>query len=158
MSLYLAKPITDIASVLQKDAVYCAVGRCSHRLRNEINFDAWITESLEMEASDPRPSSRIIKRRIAWLFGRWFAENLVTQSRENVYGILVNLVQVQGEGSDPVVRLTAATALRDCIAVSTFSLVPRTWLMLIYKHKLPSPSALNYLGFLASYRDPLPPF
>lgn len=117
----LAKPITDMAAVLQKEAVYCAVGRCAHRLKNHINFDAWINDSLEAEANDLQPTSRIIKRRIAWLFGRWFQENLVMGSRARVYGILVTLLQNQGEGSDPVVRLTAATALKDCIDVSDYS-------------------------------------
>ena len=114
--VYLATPAADFPAVLRKEALYCAVGRCAHRLRDVTGFDAWIKQSLTVEALDPNPTYRVIKRRIAWLFGRWFSEGNVTDSREKVYEVLVHLIQAQ-EGSDAVVRLTAATALKDCVNV-----------------------------------------
>jgi hypothetical protein len=112
-----AVPAADFPSVLRKEALYCAVGRCAHRLRELSGLDDWINQSLTAEALDPNPTYRIIKRRIAWLFGRWFAEGNVTNAKGKVYEVLVHLIQAQ-EGSDAVVRLTAATALKDCVNVS----------------------------------------
>jgi hypothetical protein len=112
-----AVPATDFPSVLRKEALYCAVGRCAHRLRDLTGLDGWINQSLTAEALDPNPTFRIIKRRIAWLFGRWFAEGNITNAKGKVYEVLVHLIQAH-EGSDAVVRLTAATALKDCVNVS----------------------------------------
>ena len=64
-------------------------------------------------------SYRIIKRRIAWLFGKWFAENSSIQSHDKVWQTLLFLLRDQGESSDLVVRLTAATSLKTCVDVST---------------------------------------
>jgi len=80
-------------------------------------LDQWINQNLATEALQPNPIYRIIKRRIAWLFGRWFAEGNVTEAKGKVYEVLVYLIQAE-EGSDAVVRLTAATALKDCVNVS----------------------------------------
>lgn len=120
MAYNLATPATDLPSVLRKEALYCAIGRCAHTLKDSIQFDVWLEGSLTKEALDPRPTYRIIKRRIAWLFGKWFSVNTISSSKARVYEVLVQLMQAQGEGSDAVVRLTAATALRDCIDVSHF--------------------------------------
>lgn len=110
-------PATDLPSILRKEALYCAVGRCAHRLKDSIPFEEWLNNSLAVEALNPVSEYRIIKRRIAWLFGKWFAESNLSDSKAKVYEVLVQLMQSQGEGSDPVVRLTAATALKDCIDV-----------------------------------------
>ncbi|KIM21025.1 hypothetical protein M408DRAFT_81094 [Serendipita vermifera MAFF 305830] len=115
----VANPATDFPSILRKEALYCAVGRCAHRLRDITGFDGWISQSLTAEALDPNPNYRIVKRRIAWLFGRWFAEGNATDSRAKVYEVLVHLIQTE-EGSDAVVRLTAATALKDCVNSVSF--------------------------------------
>lgn len=96
------------------------MGRCAHRLKDTVQFDVWLNESLANEALDPRPTYRIIKRRIAWLFGRWFSESSISTSKAKVYEVLVQLMQSQGEGSDAVVRLTAATALKDCVDVGLY--------------------------------------
>ncbi|CAG7848308.1 SubName: Full=Uncharacterized protein {ECO:0000313/EMBL:CCA73991.1} [Serendipita indica DSM 11827] len=114
-------PATDLPSIIKQEAVYCAVGRCAHRLK-DIDFDSWISQSLAQEALDPNPIYRIIKRRIAWLFGRWYAERSLSQSREKVYEILVHLISAQGEGSDLAIRLTAATALENCINSVNFEI------------------------------------
>ncbi|PVG00491.1 ARM repeat-containing protein [Serendipita vermifera] len=110
----------DVPSILQKEALYCAVGRCAHRLRDKIPFDEWIATRLSVEVMNPSPVYRIIKRRIAWLFGKWLTESSVITSKAKIYELLVYLTFPQSEGSDPVVRLTAATALKDCVEAISF--------------------------------------
>ncbi len=44
---------TDLSSVIQKEALYCALGRCTHRLKNEIPFDQWLQHTLSVEAKEP---------------------------------------------------------------------------------------------------------
>ena len=60
----------------------------------------------------------IIKRRIAWLIGKWISESCYTPKDPKVWETLVHLLQDRDVGSDTVVRLTAATALRECVDVS----------------------------------------
>lgn len=123
---------------MRKEALYCALGRCAHRLKEVIDFDALLMTTLGPESLNPSPrlvfvmvqvleltlwpflsnSYRLIKRRIAWLFGRWFAENSGIKSHEAVWETLAHLIRSQGESSDTVVRLTAATALGACVDVS----------------------------------------
>ncbi|CAG8765903.1 11961_t:CDS:2, partial [Acaulospora colombiana] len=87
---------------------------------NKIPFDEWIATRLSVEVMNPNPVYRIIKRRIAWLFGKWLTESSVITSKAKIYELLVYLTFPQSEGSDPVVRLTAATALKDCIEAISF--------------------------------------
>ena len=58
----------------------------------------------------------IIKRRIAWLLGKW-VHTECAQPNDEVWSILVYLLSDRGPGSDPVVRFTAASALRECVDV-----------------------------------------
>jgi hypothetical protein len=113
----------DLPSILHKEALYCAIGRCAHRLRDKIPFDQWIATRLSAEVKNSNPVYRIIKRRIAWLFGKWLTESSVITSKAEIYQLLVQLTLSQSEGSDPVVRLTAATALKDCVEVSIIALL-----------------------------------
>ncbi|KAF8974448.1 armadillo-type protein [Flammula alnicola] len=101
-------PSVDLEAVVQKEALYCAIGRCALRLKNVLQFDRWLERTFSPEAHDANPSYPIIKRRIAWLIGKWMWE------------ILVHLLQDRGSGSDAVVRLTAASALRECVDAVSF--------------------------------------
>jgi len=59
----------------------------------------------------------IIKRRIAWLLGKLVSEQCSAPNNPKVWETLVHLLSDRGSGSDAVVRLTAATALRECVNV-----------------------------------------
>lgn len=63
-------------------------------------------------------SYRIIKRRIAWLIGRWVASQCASPRNQDVWAVLVHLLAERGPSSDVVVRLTTAAAIRDCVDVS----------------------------------------
>jgi len=63
----------------------------------------------------------IIKRRIAWLLGKLVSEQCSAPNNPKVWETLVHLLRDRGSGSDAVVRLTAATSLRECVNVSLVS-------------------------------------
>lgn len=39
-----------LPEIIQKEALYCAVGRCAHKLREQIHFDEWLHSNLAAEA------------------------------------------------------------------------------------------------------------
>ena len=49
------QPTTDLASVVQKEALYCAIGRCTTRLRDVIPFNEWMRHKLIVEARETNP-------------------------------------------------------------------------------------------------------
>jgi hypothetical protein len=59
----------------------------------------------------------IIKRRIVWLIGRWVNEDCYPPTDPRIWQILLHLLTVKGTGTE-VVRLTASTALQQCVDVS----------------------------------------
>lgn len=127
------KPAVDLNTVIQKEAIYCALGRCAHRLKKEIPFNQWLQHTLAVEAKEPTNprydfnhlslplanyySYPIIKRRIAWLIAKWVSEDCASPDNPLIWDVLVHLLSDRSSSTDTVVRLTAATALKDCIDV-----------------------------------------
>ncbi|TFK75774.1 ARM repeat-containing protein [Pluteus cervinus] len=114
------QPSVDLESVLQREALYCAIGRCAPKLRGVIPFDQWLERTLVAEAKSTNPNYPIIKRRIAWVIGKWIADLCTTPQNPRVWEILVHLLTDRGPGTDAVVRLSAATALKDAVASLDF--------------------------------------
>lgn len=54
---YKGQRSVDLASVVQKEALYCAIGRCASRLKESIPFDEWLEHTLVAEAQDTNPKS-----------------------------------------------------------------------------------------------------
>ncbi|RDX55688.1 ARM repeat-containing protein [Lentinus brumalis] len=105
----------DLPAIIQKEALYCAVGRCAIRLKDAIPFQQWLEVSLVAEAQETNQNYPIVKRRIAWLLGKLVADECLTANNQQLWQVLVHLLQDQGPGSDAVVRLTAAIAIRECV-------------------------------------------
>ena len=59
----------------------------------------------------------IIKRRIAWLIGKWVRDMSTTANNPDIWEALVHLLKDRGPGTDAVVRLAAAVAMRECVDV-----------------------------------------
>ncbi|KAG1752648.1 ARM repeat-containing protein [Suillus paluster] len=118
----IAQPTVDLASVIQKEALYCAIGRCATRLRDVIPFNQWLEHNLLAEAMETNQNYPIIKRRIAWLIGRWISDMCTPANDPKVWEILIHLLRDRGPGTDSVVRLTAATALRECVDTVDFDI------------------------------------
>ncbi|KDQ64644.1 hypothetical protein JAAARDRAFT_187954 [Jaapia argillacea MUCL 33604] len=116
----IGQPTVDLPSIIQKEAVYCAIGRCPTRLKDVIPFQQWLEHTLMAEARETNPNYPIIKHRIAWLIGKWVSELDLPLSNSAVWDVLTHLLQDRGPGGDPVVRLTAASALRECIDTQGF--------------------------------------
>lgn len=110
-----AKRSVDLQSVVQKEALYCAIGRCATRLKDVIPFTQWLEQTLTVEAHDTNPNYPIIKRRIAWLIGKWVSEDCASLNDPRIWEVLVHLLKDRGPGTDSVVRLTAAMALKECL-------------------------------------------
>jgi len=70
-----------------------------------------------VEAHDTSPHSPILKRRIAWVLGKWMSEQCVDPNNPLIWRILVHLLGDRQPGTDTVVRLTAAVALREGVDV-----------------------------------------
>lgn len=113
-------PSGDLQSVLQREALYCALGRCAIRLKDVIPFSDWLEHTLASEARNPNPTYPIIKRRIAWLIGKWVADSCTSPNNPRIWDVLVHLLKDRGPGTDYVVRLTAAVALKDCLDTLEF--------------------------------------
>ncbi|EPT02714.1 hypothetical protein FOMPIDRAFT_1159700 [Fomitopsis schrenkii] len=112
----------DLPGVVQKEALYCAVGRCATRLKDLIPFGQWLEHTLIAEAQESNSSYPILKRRIAWLVGKWIADDCYPANDPKVWQVLLYLLQDRGQGSDEVVRLTAAMALRECVDTLSFDI------------------------------------
>nr|GAT59975.1 predicted protein [Mycena chlorophos] len=112
---------TNLQEVIQKEALYCAIGRCALKLKGKLPFEEWLQNTLAAEARSQDPTYPIIKRRIAWLLGKLIsADSCVSVNNPLLWQIFVHLLRDTGPGSDVVVRLTAALALRECVDTLEF--------------------------------------
>ncbi|KAF7355443.1 Importin N-terminal domain-containing protein [Mycena sanguinolenta] len=112
---------TNLQEIIQKEALYCAIGRCSTRLKTLIPFEQWLATTLYQEAKTQNSDNQsypIIKRRIAWLLGKWASESCISPTNNLVWEILILLLK----DSDSVVRFTAAISLRECIDTIEFDI------------------------------------
>lgn len=59
-----AQQSADLAGVLQKEALYCAIGRCASRMKGVIPFEEWLATDLvrEVRENDPRSASNAAPR------------------------------------------------------------------------------------------------
>lgn len=111
---------SDIQSILQKEALYCAIGRCGIHLKDLLPFNKWLEHTLTSEARETNPSYPIIKRRIAWVIGKWVADRCTSPNNPKIWDILLHLLKDRGVGTDAVVRLTAAIAVGECVNTIDF--------------------------------------
>ncbi|KAJ7178998.1 armadillo-type protein [Mycena filopes] len=119
---FASKPAGDLQEIIQKEALYCAIGRCAPKLKAMIPFDHWIQTTLAEEVLKTDQMYPIIKRRIAWLIGKLVSDSCVSPTNDLVWKILIHLLKDRKPGTDSVVRLTAALALRECIDTLEFEI------------------------------------
>lgn len=53
-------PPADLPSIIQREALYCAIGRCAHRLKDLIPFDQWLEHDLRAQAQETNPRYDLI--------------------------------------------------------------------------------------------------
>ncbi|KAJ6545112.1 armadillo-type protein [Mycena vulgaris] len=95
--LALAQTAGTLADVIQKEALYCAIGRCATKLNNMIPFDQWLQTTLVAEASSTDPH-----RRIAWLLGKLVSDSCLSPTNDLVWEVLIHLLCDYSSGSDSV--------------------------------------------------------
>ncbi|KAJ4481713.1 armadillo-type protein [Lentinula edodes] len=114
------KPAAAIG-IANKEALYCAVGRCCQKLKGEIPFEDWVNRILTVEVQLP-PNDHfvyILQRRIAWVLGKWMSESCCSPNNPTIWQILLHLLSQRGQGST-IIRLTAAVALREGVDTLDF--------------------------------------
>ncbi|KAI9008994.1 armadillo-type protein [Phycomyces nitens] len=104
--------VVDQQGLLFKDAVYCGLGLGVNTLYGKLDFELFVANRLQPEAANKEPSFKILRRRIAWLVGRWVSEGISADCRTIIYQILLQLMVAE---EDLVVRLTAAHSLKLAI-------------------------------------------
>ncbi|KAL0090725.1 armadillo-type protein, partial [Phycomyces blakesleeanus] len=104
--------VVDQQGLLFKDAVYCGLGLGVNTLYGKLDFELFVVNRLQPEVSNKEPSFKILRRRIAWLVGRWVSEGISADCRTIIYQILLQLMVAE---EDLVVRLTAAHSLKLAI-------------------------------------------
>lgn len=53
--LFTAQVPPDLAGTVQKEALYCSIGRCAQRLKDVIPFKEWLHQTLTAEAHSTSP-------------------------------------------------------------------------------------------------------
>jgi hypothetical protein len=54
-NLNAAQTSIDLASVVHKEALYCAIARCAAKMKEVIPFNEWLEHTLASEARDTNP-------------------------------------------------------------------------------------------------------
>lgn len=72
-------------------------------------------------------SFSIIKRRIAWVIGKWISSRCSPANNSKIWDVLVHLLMDRGTRTDAVVRLTAAISLKECVDVSATEALGHTY-------------------------------
>ncbi|KAL8855507.1 MAG: hypothetical protein Q9178_007861 [Gyalolechia marmorata] len=100
--------------VLQKDAVYGAIGLAASVLEDKIDFDSFLRNTLAQEVQIVQPGCGILRRRIAIVLGQWLPikDGL---HRPLVYQIFQHLLAKDTPSNDLVVRITAGRQLKNVI-------------------------------------------
>ncbi|CAO3588011.1 unnamed protein product [Absidia cylindrospora] len=104
--------VQDFHGLLFRDAIYDAVGLGVHSLYGRLDFEQFVSSRLVVEVSNKDSSYKILRRRIAWLLGRWVTESISAECRTSIYEILLQLMVKE---EDLVVRLSAAHSLKMAI-------------------------------------------
>ncbi|KZW04127.1 ARM repeat-containing protein [Exidia glandulosa HHB12029] len=113
---------SDLSVILQEEAIYCAIGNTIHHIKDTVDFESWIRSTVVPQVQSPNPDHRVLKRRIAWLIGRWMSQCTPRITSPHVWQVLAHLLSDRGESSDLAVRLMAATALQECVDAMEFNL------------------------------------
>ncbi|KAF9953439.1 hypothetical protein BGZ72_005413 [Mortierella alpina] len=108
----LAGSTANMTDLFLKDSIYTAIGLGSHDLYGAIDFDSWLNGQLSQEVQNAASDFRVIRRRIAWMIGKWVSVNISKEARPTVYTIMLHLLRPD---EHLAVRLAAAQNLKACI-------------------------------------------
>ncbi|KAL8735368.1 MAG: hypothetical protein Q9166_000913 [cf. Caloplaca sp. 2 TL-2023] len=100
--------------VFLKDSVYGAIGLAASVLEDNIDFDAFLKNTLAHEVQIDQPGYNILRRRIAIILGQWLPikDGL---DRPLVYQIFQHMLDKASPSNDLIVRITAGRQLKNVI-------------------------------------------
>jgi hypothetical protein len=108
-------PEPGFSSLLQKEAVYCAVGLTAPTICDALDFKAFLTERLVPEVQIQQPEYKIIRRRIAILIGEWSPIESCKDCLPICFQIYQFLLNKDDPLNDQVVRVAAGRQLNNAV-------------------------------------------
>jgi hypothetical protein len=103
----------DNEDILFKDSVYTAIGLAADILHDQLDFDAFLENTLVAEVGKRKPGFNIIRRRIAIVISQWIAIKIAQEKKPIVYQIFQHLLDTSDPLNDQVVRVTAGRRFKD---------------------------------------------
>ncbi|ODV88553.1 hypothetical protein CANCADRAFT_124414 [Tortispora caseinolytica NRRL Y-17796] len=103
----------NIDNIMDRDAIYAALGAGATFLHEYIDFDRFVKNSFIPILQGTDPSFRILRHRICWVISQWVT--VQCNDRDAVYKILQQTIDPSNELNDIVVRFSAVVALRYCV-------------------------------------------
>ncbi|KAJ1959844.1 hypothetical protein GGI12_004128, partial [Dipsacomyces acuminosporus] len=91
----------------KKEGLYAALGLCANELYDALDFCQWLRQRQALDSP-----MGVVKRRIAWLIGKWVTVKFASNERPSAYGILLELMNKK---EALVVRMTAVSSLLQCV-------------------------------------------
>ncbi|KAB5549978.1 armadillo-type protein [Coniochaeta sp. 2T2.1] len=112
----LAQPLLDYfktatgptASIVEKEAVYTAMGCSAPTIHQLFDFNTFLTTTLVQDAQIEDRYAKLLRRRIAILLSQWVTIKIDTANRPVVYEIFRRFMNQADPSNDDVVRITAA--------------------------------------------------
>ena len=87
--------------------MYTAIGLAADILHDKVDFDAFLENTLVVEATKQKPGFNIIRRRIAIIISQWITIKMAQEKKPIVYQIFQHLLDKSDPINDQVVRITA---------------------------------------------------
>ena len=113
LSRILTITAPDNEDTLFKDSVYTAIGLAADILHDQLDFDAFLENTLVVEVAKQKPGFNIIRRRIAIIISQWIAIKITKEKKPVVYQIFQHLLDTSDPLNDQVVRVTAGRRFKD---------------------------------------------
>ena len=113
LSTELTTTAPDNEDILFKDSVYTAIGLAADILYDQVDFDAFLENTLVPEAGKQKPGFNIIRRRVAIVISQWIAIKIAQEKKPIVYQIFQHLLDTSDPLNDQVVRVTAGRRFKD---------------------------------------------
>lgn len=113
--------------LIQKDAVYTAMGLAAPVVFEHFDFDHFLTTTLVSDISYQGAAGKVLRRRIAILVAKWVTIRISDANRPLVLQLYSHLLNPDDLSNDIVVRVTAARELKvvvDDIAFDAQAFLP----------------------------------
>jgi DNA-binding protein len=107
--------VPGYSSLLQKEAVYCAVGLAAAFLDTSLDFKSLLLSHLVPEIQIQDPQCKILRRRIAILVGQWSTIEDSKGCRPIYFQVFQFLLNKEDPLNDQVVRVSAGRQLSRAV-------------------------------------------